>query len=252
MDDTTNPTLRWLALGASALVLAGIAFFALNQGPDDPPPTSSATSPPDPTGKQRLETPPAHPDTKASSTKTPTTGKTTSPTPARTEKPQERRDDAKPTTTAAQEVDAGGAADTSSTAMKTVEGTPLPEGFGAKLLKTFTKASSSATMGCLMGFTKSGKSFKGDVVMRVQARWDKDELVFELQAVELRGTNAGPMNTFDPDTDACFQDGVDSIVVSEVAEFEGTLPRGERVDLELPYTMEVVGEQKQEPDETSP
>jgi len=111
---------------------------------------------------------------------------------------------------------------------------------------TFVEQTQKKTMECIAGFVGSGKSFKGDVVLRVKVKHDAGakEFTYDMDAIELAGTTNGRLSDFDDKTYRCLWDGIGSVKAPETASVDDAFFGDDTLAIDVPYAIEVRGEEK--------
>lgn len=120
----------------------------------------------------------------------------------------------------------------------------------ARLQKTFTDATQEATMKCLTGFVQRGKSFSGDIVLSLGVTHDdeNEELAYELDSIDTRGSTNSPLADFDRASYDCWAKElwqVRALADSDAAEM---FEERARQEIEVSYSITVKGKEPTEDD----
>lgn len=115
-----------------------------------------------------------------------------------------------------------------------------------EIRKAFTDATQKKTMECISGFVQKGKSFKGDVVIRVRVKHDAQakDFTYDMNAIELAGTTNGRLSDFDDETYRCLWDGIGSIKTPQTPLVDDAFMGDDTLAVEVPYAIEVRGAEK--------
>ena len=109
----------------------------------------------------------------------------------------------------------------------------------------FTDATQKKTMECISGFVQKGKSFKGDVVIRLRVKHDAQakDFTYDMSAIELAGSTNGKLSDFDDETYRCLWDGIGSVKAPQTPRVDEAFNGDDMLAIEVPYSIEVKGEE---------